>query len=247
MSIKSEMFLNSLIGTNYDKNNYFLEIYDINENNIQKELMEEIKIEKELNKIKKSNIQSKIEAFCLDCKTNVNLSDSSNCENHNVEYLKDLKKDIDIKSIENNFKIIVENYENMLNYMIEKLYNFKQRNENQILLAKNLIESYKTNIDNLNYQIILNTKNILNFNDINYKLIIQNNLPFDFEYNILKEFPISNYINETISIKKIQKNLEIKIDSKDTIDKVLSFPNRNNLIFNIINKIFFYLIQKNIK
>ena len=50
--------------------------------------------------------------------------------------------------------------------MIEKIYNFKQRNENQILLAKNLIESYKTNIDNLNYQIILNTKNILNFNYI---------------------------------------------------------------------------------
>ena len=81
--------------------------------------------------------------------------------------------------------------------MIEKIYNFKQRNENQILLAKNLIEAYKTNIDNLNYQIILNTKNILNFNYIDYKLIIQNNLPFDFEYNILKEFPISNYINET--------------------------------------------------
>ena len=57
--------------------------------------------------------------------------------------------------------------------MIEKIYNFKQRNENQILLAKNLIESYKTNIDNLNYQIILNTKNILNFNYNDYKLIIQ--------------------------------------------------------------------------
>ena len=66
--------------------------------------------------------------------------------------------------------------------------------------------------------------------------MIINNLPFDFEYNILKEFPISNYINETISIEKIQKNLEIKIDSKDTIDNVLSFPNRNNLIFNTTNK-----------
>ena len=36
MPIKSEMFLNSLIGTNYDKKNYFLEVYDINENNIKK-------------------------------------------------------------------------------------------------------------------------------------------------------------------------------------------------------------------
>ena len=247
MSVKSEMFLNSLIGTNYDKDKYFLEIYDINENIIEKEFMEEIKIEKESFKIKKINFKSKIEAFCLDCKTNVNFTETPNCKSHNVEYLNDMSKDIDIESIENNFKIIVENYENMLNYMIEKIYNFKQRNENQILLAKNLIEAYKTNIDNLNYQIILNTKNILNFNYNDYKLIIQNNLPFDFEYNILKEFPISNYINETISIKKIQKNLEIKIDSKDTIDNVLSFPNRNNLIFNTINKIFFYLIQKNIK
>ena len=84
----------------------------------------------------------------------------------------------------------------------------------------------------------------MNFNYNDYKLIIQNNLPFDFEYNILKEFPISNYINETISIGKIQKNLEIKIDSKDTIDNVLSFPNRNNLIFNTINKIFLFNTKK---
>ena len=91
MSIKSEMLLNSLIGTNYDKNNYFLEIYDINENNIKKEFMEEIKIDKELYKIKKSNIKSKIEAFCLDCKKNVNLSESPNCKNHNIEYLNNLK------------------------------------------------------------------------------------------------------------------------------------------------------------
>ena len=35
MSVKSEMFLNSLIGTNYDKDKYFLEIYDINENIIE--------------------------------------------------------------------------------------------------------------------------------------------------------------------------------------------------------------------
>ena len=241
MSIKSEIFLNSLIGTNYDKNKYFLETYDINENNIQKELMEEIKIENELNKIKKSNTQSKIEAFCLDCKTNVNLSETPNCNSHNIKFLKDLSKDINIELIENNFKIIVENYENMLNYMIKKIKNFITRNENQILLAKNLIEAYKTNIDNLNYQIILNTKNILNFNDINdinYKLLIQNNLIFDFEYNILKEFPISNYLKETLSIGKIQKNLEIKIDSKEPIDCVLLFPNRNKIIFNTINKIF---------
>ena len=115
MSIKSEIFLNSLIGTNYDKNKYFLETYDINENNIQKELMEEIKIEKELNKIKKSNTQSKIEAFCLDCKTNVNLSETPNCNSHNIKFLNDLSKDINIELIENNFKIIVENYENLLN------------------------------------------------------------------------------------------------------------------------------------
>ena len=244
MSIKYEILLNSLIGINYDKNKYYLETYDMNKNNIKKELMEEIKIEEELYNINKSKINSNIEAFCLDCKKNVNLSESPNCKNHNVEYLNNLSKDIDIESIEYNLKLMVENYENMLEYMVEKINNFKRRNEIQILLAIKLIEAYKANIDNLNYQIILNTKNILNFNDINYKLIIQNNLPFDFEYNILKEFPISNYLNEAISVDKIQKNLEIKIDSKDSIDCVLSFPNKNKLIFGTINTIFLFNTKK---
>ena len=46
---------------------------------------------------------------------------------------------------------------------------FKQRNEKQILLAKKIIEAYKNNINNLNYQIIMNTKNLLHFNQIKFK------------------------------------------------------------------------------
>ena len=198
----AKMFLNSLIGTYSDKNKYYFEIYDIFQNNNQKELMNKVIFEKDiLNNINlKSDIIIKNEAYCLDCKTNVNLCETPNCKNHNVKYLKDLNKDINIESIENNFKKAVENYEKMLKYMEEEFNNFKKRNANQILLAKKIIEAYKLNINNLNYQIILNAKNVLNFNDINYKLIIQDDLPINFEYNILKEFPISNYVKEKISI-----------------------------------------------
>ena len=182
--------------------------------------------------------------FVLIAKKNINLNKNFDCKNHNIIILHDLNKDINIESIEKDLNRFVKDYENLLKYLEEKIINFKKRNNNQIILAKKIIEAYKTNINNLNYQIISNTKNLLNFNDINYKLLIQNNLIFDFEYNILKEFPISNYLKESISIGKIQKNLEIKIDSKDIIDNVLSFPNRNDLIFNTINKIFLFNTKK---
>ena len=240
MSFKSKMFLNSLIGINYDINKCYFEIYDINDNTIKKEIMNETIIEKDNSNDEKSksDIHSKIEAFCFDCKSNVNFSETPICKNHNVEYLNDLTKDINIESIEKNFKVAVENYEKMMKYIEEKINDFKIRNENQILLAKNIIKAYKENIDNLNYQIILNTKNILNFNDINYELLIKNDLPLNLEYNILTKFPVSNYLNERISIQKIQKNIEIKIDSENSINCVILFPNKNKLIFNIRDKIF---------
>ena len=34
--MKSQTFFNSLIGISYEKDEYFLEIYDMNENNVKK-------------------------------------------------------------------------------------------------------------------------------------------------------------------------------------------------------------------
>ena len=238
--MESQIFFNSLIGTNYESNKYFFEIYDMKENNYYKEPMNEILFEK-INKNDKNlkyDNDIKIDAYCFDCKKNINLKENFNCKNHNNIILNDLNKDINIESIEKNLNLIIENYEKILGYLEDTIINLKKRNNNQIKLAKKIIETYKTNIDNLNYQIISNTKNILNFNDINYKLIIQKDLPINLEYNIIKEYPISNYLKETISIEKIQKNFKIEFDIKNSINCVILFPNENKLIFNSNKQIF---------
>ena len=240
MEIKSEIFLDTLIGTKYEKNGYYCEIYDINENVIKKELINEIMDPKdEVNNLKLIK-DINLEAFCFDCKRNINFSMTPNCKNHNFKYLSDLSKDINIEIIENNFKNAIENYEIILKYMEKKIKYFKIRNENQILLVKKMIEAYKTNINNLNYQIILNAKNVLNFNNIDLKSLTQNESLINLDFNILKEFSSYNYVNESISIEKIQKNLEIKFNDSGPINCVILLENRNKLIFNIDKKIFLF-------
>ena len=243
--MKSQIFFNSLIGTNYENNQHFFEFYEMNENNYQKKSMDEIIFEKNNLNNKNLNYDSdiKIDTYCFDCKKNINLNENKICKNHNIMNLNNINKDINIELLEKNLNLIIENYENILKYLEEKLINFKKRNNNQIILAKKLIEAYKTNVDNLNYQIICNTKNILNFNDINYKLLIQKDIPINWEYNILKEYPVSNYLKETISIEKIQKNLELNIDTISSIDCVILFPDKDKLIFNSNKKIFLFDIK----
>ena len=82
------------------------------------------------------------------------------------------------------------------------------------MLAQKIIEIYKSNIDNLNYQIASNIKNLLNFNQIKLKDFEGYNLKYILETNILKEYPINNYAIEKLVIKKIQKNLEIIKDNE---------------------------------
>ena len=192
------------------------------------------------------NNDLKIDAFCFDCKKNINLNKNFDCKNHNIIILHDLNKDINIESIEKDLNRFVKDYENLLKYLEEKIINFKKRNNNQIILAKKIIEAYKANINNLNYQIISNTKNLLNFNDINYKLLTQKDLIINLEYNILKDYPLSNYLNETISIEKIQKNFKIEFDEDNSIDCVILFPNENRLIFNSKEKIFLFNTKINV-
>ena len=140
--------------------------------------------------------------FCLDCKINVNEKNISKCDKHSIKYFKDLIKNINIEQIENNFKILIDNYNNIINIIEEKVKNFKQRNDNQILLAKKIIETYKSCLksNTLTYQTFLNTKNILQFNEINKT--IEDNKLINFNLNILKAFSIDNYIGKKVSIEK---------------------------------------------
>ena len=216
---------NSLIGTLYENNNYYISIYDLNKNIIQKKLISDMKFSKEkennLNIINKNeNIINK--AFCFDCKKNIDCNVNLECKTHNIKYLNDIIKDISIKEIEENLNLAEENYKKIYKVIEDKLNVFKQRNENQIILARKIIEIYYSNLDNLNYQIISNTKNLLNFNQIKLEDFEGYDLKFILETNILKEYPLINYINEKVIIKNIQKNLEIKINNNLAIRDVVT-------------------------
>ena len=233
--MKDNTIKNSLIGTCYEKNNYYLNLYDIDKNMIKKKLMSYIQFSKEsINNIninnKNENINNK--AFCFNCKKNIDLNMSSECKAHNIKYLNDLIKEINIKEIEKNLKLAVENYKKVYKAIEHKLNDFKKRNENQIILAQKIIEIYKSNIDNLNYQIISNAKNLLNFNQMKFRDFEGYNLKFILETNIMKEYPIENYINEKLEIKNIQKNLEIKNDNKLIIRDAVFINNQKKIIFN---------------
>ena len=203
--MSEEKIKNLFIGTSYKNENIFIDTIDI-KYNINKEFLSNFISEKE------NNIQNEkyeYTAFCLDCKKNIK---NINCGEHFVKNFKDIINNINIKEIENNFNKVVENYNYIINKIEFKIKELKQRNEEQIKLIKKIIEVYNSslNSNNLTYQLLLNTKNILKFNIINE---YENN-PYIFNYNILQLFPIDNYIKENISITKFQKGSSLKFQKK---------------------------------
>ena len=108
------------------------------------------------------------------------------------------------------------------------------------MLAQKIIEIYKSNIDNLNYQIASNIKNLLNFNQIKLKDFEGYNLKYILETNILKEYPINNYAIEKLVIKKIQKNLEIIKDNEIIIKGSVFLSNSKKIIFNTGDALFLF-------
>ena len=90
-----------------------------------------------------------------------------------------------------------------------------------------MIEIYNSSLSSkyFTYQFLLNIKSILNFNKIDDDLEINPNI---FEYNILKLFPIDNYIKENISIKKFQKTFKLEVN--DIINSILLLEKKNKFI-----------------
>ena len=247
MSKQSKKFTNSLLGTLYKNGEYFIEAYNINKNFIQKELIDDtLALKEDYNIINESTNNN---AFCYDCQKNINLNVDFDCKTHNTKKFNDLVNDINIKELEEKLNQTIENFENVMNIIEEKINKFKKRNINQILLAKKVLELYKTNINNLNYQILLNTKNILNFNEIKGILeepFRQDYLIINMEFNILKEFQVNNYIKENISIDKIQNNLIMKFgdNSNKKINSVIILKKQKKLLFNIGTHIYMINTQK---
>ena len=142
-------------------------------------------------------------------------------QKNSVKYFKDIIENINIKEIENNFNIIIDKYNNNIKLLEEKLKEMKKRNDELILLVKKMINiyncSFKTN--NFTFQLLLNIKNILNFNEIDKFILNEQNYSVNFNYNILREFPIMNYIENKLSNEKIQKStkLSFNIDIKSIL------------------------------
>ena len=83
-------------------------------------------------------------------------------------------------------------------------------------MAKNIINIYNVSLKskNLTKELILNLINIVQFNESDINNFIRQINSINFRFNILKPFSIENYVEEKISIKKIQKNAKISLKNK---------------------------------
>ena len=152
-----------------------------------------------------------------------NSKSSNNIANfHNVEYFKDKIKDINIDGIEKTFKKIYDDYNEVIAILEEKIKKFKKKIDKQIQLTKKIIDIYNLAIksNKITYQIIFNTKNILQFNPILKDEFFSDEYQFNFDYNLLKTFSIDEFIDERITIENIQKNCSIKVSQINNIKKM---------------------------
>ena len=226
--MNEEALKNLFIGISYE-NDIFIETLDLN-THINKVLIKDFISDKEKkHKLKNENNVG----FCFDCNKNIN---NSNCDAHKIIHYDDIINNINIKNIEDNFKKIIENYNNVVNILEQKIKDFKKRNDEQIILAKKLIDVYISSLksNNLTYQLILNTQNILHFNEINKEQL--NNFHFNFDYNILKAFHIDNYLKESISFGNLQKVTDLNFN--EHINSIIFYEKKNKIIAYSENRIF---------
>lgn len=226
-----EKIKNLLIGLSNKNHNCYVETLDLN-SNLNKMLISDfisgLNMDIEMNN--ENNI-----GFCFDCKKNINKNFTIN---HSIKYYKDITKNIDIQEIQNKFNNIVENYNNVINLLEQKIKNFKKRNDDQIALVKQIIEIYNSSLEsnNLTYQLLLNVENILKFNEINKDKFFQENTPIDFDYNILKTFQIDKYFEEKISIETLKKIS--KINFKESIQSFLFLEKQKKILVYSFEKIY---------
>ena len=190
-----------------------------------------------------NNIQINLLSNILTNENNIkNIKSSNKIINfQNVEYFKEKIKDINIDEIEKEFKKIHDDYNEIITILEERIKKFKIKIDKQIQLAKKIIDIYNLSIksNRITYQIIINTKNILQFNPIIKDKFFSDEYQINFEYNLLKPFSIDEYIDEKITIENIQKMINIKINKKKEEDyfSLLFLKEMNRLICYNTNKI----------
>ena len=166
--------------------------------------------------IKEKEDEYLLKSIDLDCNIQINslsniLSDKNNKKNikssnkidyKNVEYFKNEIKNININEIVKTFNKIFDDYNEVITILEGRIKKFKKKIDKQILLIKKVINIYNSSIksNNITYQIIFNTKNILHFNPIIKKEFFPDKYQFNLEYDFLKTFSIDKFIEENITI-----------------------------------------------
>ena len=222
---------NSLIGIKEENGISYLEFID-HANNIKKTNLINFVTEKNNNIIEAENKDEYLYRFKKQKKI-IKDKDSQ-------ESIDDLVKSINIKDIENTLNEITKNYKIIIDILERKIEEFKKRNDAQIILVKNLINIYNSsfNSKNLTKELLLNLKNIVQFNELNIDRFMFQINSVDFGFNILKPFPIENLLEEKILIQKIQNNTTIEF--KEKIKSLLILEKLNKIIVYSENKLFLF-------
>ena len=92
----------------------------------------------------------------------------------------------------------------------------------------------------------MNTKNLLQFNQIKFKDFEECNFHHILKTNILKEYSLNNYIDKTFIFHSIQKNSEINNCCKSDIQNILVINNQNKMVFNTEYNIYLLNIKNNL-
>ena len=222
-----ELMTNTFIEIQEKKDEYLLKSIDY-DNNEQISLLSNILIDE--NNIKNIKSSNKIINF------------------HNAEYFKEKIKDINVDGIEKQFKKIHDDYNEVITILEERIKKFKIKIDKQFQLAKKIIDFYNLAIksNKITYQIIINTKNILQFNPIIKNEFFPKENQINFDYNLLKTFSIDQFIEEKITIENIQKVCNIKVSQKNEIKKNINVEDEiSSLLFlEKMNKLICYNINK---
>ena len=163
--------------------------------------------------------------FCFDCKKNFcnvclknkihsnhkiisleNLKYNKNEISEFKEKLKETKNVIEkIKLNYNNLKKYLENIQTKINKNYIKFINLNEESYN---FAKNIFNIYNNKLNNLNYQIIINVKSILNFNNLN-----------DYKNKITDFNSFINFLNDTFILKAIKISNNIHMETEPDFKK----------------------------
>ena len=222
---------NSLIGIKEENGISYLEFID-HDNNIKKANLINFVTKKKNNSIE---VENKDECLCGFKKQKKIIE-----TNDSQKSIDELVKTINIKDIENTLNEITKNYKIIIDTLERKIEEFKKRNDAQILLVKNLINIYNSSSisKNITKELLLNLKNIVQFNELNIDSFMFQINSVDFRFNILKPFPIENLLEEKILIRKIQNNTTIQF--KENIKSLLILEKLNKIIAYSENKLFLF-------